>query len=92
MEGGNVFRNASRARIIREIEDPLRRLRTDYSISIRFIGPIPLVAIEETAEAMQTLFRQGWIRAVGVSNFSIKQIERDNGHPHRLCRGIRSGP
>ena len=27
-----------------------------------------------------------------VSNFSIKQIERDNGHPHRLCRGIRSGP
>jgi aryl-alcohol dehydrogenase-like predicted oxidoreductase len=42
MEGGNVFRNASRARIIREIEDPLRRLRTDYSISIRFIGPIHL--------------------------------------------------
>ena len=41
-EGGNVFRNASRARIIWEIEDPLRRLRTDYSISIKFIGPIHL--------------------------------------------------
>jgi aryl-alcohol dehydrogenase-like predicted oxidoreductase len=27
---GNVFRNASRARIMREIEDSLRRLRTDH--------------------------------------------------------------
>src|SRR6202521_6252530 len=27
---GNVFRNASRGRIMREIEDSLRRLRTDY--------------------------------------------------------------
>jgi aryl-alcohol dehydrogenase-like predicted oxidoreductase len=29
-EDGRVFRNASRARIMREIEDSLRRLRTDY--------------------------------------------------------------
>src|SRR5437879_4974069 len=27
---GSVFRNASRARIMREVEDSLRRLRTDY--------------------------------------------------------------
>src|ERR1700676_3033266 len=27
---GSVFRNASRARILQEIEDSLRRLRTDY--------------------------------------------------------------
>src|ERR1700720_3129338 len=36
----------------------------------------PLVMIEETAEAMHTLFRQGKIRAIGVSNFSIGQMER----------------
>ena len=29
-EGGRVFRNASRARIMREVEDSLRRLQTDY--------------------------------------------------------------
>src|ERR1700730_18541759 len=29
-EDGKVFRNASRARIMREVEDSLRRLRTDY--------------------------------------------------------------
>jgi aryl-alcohol dehydrogenase-like predicted oxidoreductase len=35
-----------------------------------------LVVIEETAEAMLTLLEQGKIRAIGVSNFSVLQIER----------------
>jgi aryl-alcohol dehydrogenase-like predicted oxidoreductase len=35
-----------------------------------------LVTIEETAEAMQTLLRQGKIRAIGVSNFSVSQMEQ----------------
>jgi aryl-alcohol dehydrogenase-like predicted oxidoreductase len=32
--------------------------------------------IEETAEAMQILFKQGKIRAIGVSNFSVGQMQR----------------
>ena len=32
--------------------------------------------IEETAEAMRTLLAQGKIRAIGVSNFSVAQMER----------------
>jgi aryl-alcohol dehydrogenase-like predicted oxidoreductase len=74
-ESGTVFRNASRARILREIEDSLRRLRTDYIDIYQVHWPDPLVTIEETAEAMQTLFVQGKIRAIGVSNFSVRQIE-----------------
>jgi aryl-alcohol dehydrogenase-like predicted oxidoreductase len=35
-----------------------------------------LVNVEETAEAMLTLFKQGKIRAIGVSNFSVGQMER----------------
>jgi aryl-alcohol dehydrogenase-like predicted oxidoreductase len=35
-----------------------------------------LVAIEETAEAMWALYNQGKIRAIGVSNFSIDQMNR----------------
>src|SRR5437016_9956702 len=73
---GNVFRNASRARIMREIEDSLRRLRTDYIDIYQVHWPDPLVTIEETAEAMHTLFRQGKIRAIGVSNFSVSQVKR----------------
>src|ERR1700676_2614994 len=67
-DGGKVSRNASRARIMREIEDSLRRLRTDHIDIYQVHWPDPLVTIEETAEAMHTLFNQGKIRAIGVSN------------------------
>jgi aryl-alcohol dehydrogenase-like predicted oxidoreductase len=73
---GRVFRNASRARILREVEDSLRRLRTDYIDVYQVHWPDPLVLIEETADAMHTLLKQGKIRAIGVSNFSVLQVER----------------
>jgi aryl-alcohol dehydrogenase-like predicted oxidoreductase len=75
-EGGRVFRNASRARIMQEVEDSLRRLRTDYIDVYQVHWPDPLIPIEETADAMHTLFAQGKIRAIGVSNFSVGQMER----------------
>src|SRR6202043_3843339 len=75
-EGGRVFRNASRARIMQEVEDSLRRLQTDHIDIYQVHWPDPLVTIEETAEAMHTLFEQGKIGAIGVSNFSVLQMER----------------
>jgi aryl-alcohol dehydrogenase-like predicted oxidoreductase len=75
-DGDRVSRNASRARILREVEDSLRRLRTDYIDIYQVHWPDPLITIEETAEAMHTLLEQGKIRAIGVSNFSVGQIER----------------
>src|SRR5205085_9901216 len=72
---GGFFRNASRNRILREITDSLRRLQTDYIDIYQVHWPDPLVPIEETAEAMQTLLDEGKIRAIGVSNFSVAQIE-----------------
>jgi aryl-alcohol dehydrogenase-like predicted oxidoreductase len=50
--GASVFRNASRARILQEVEDSLRRLRTDHIDVYQVHWPDPLVTIEETAEAM----------------------------------------
>jgi aryl-alcohol dehydrogenase-like predicted oxidoreductase len=75
-DGERVSRNASRARIMREIDDSLRRLRTDYIDIYQVHWPDPLVMIEETADAMFTLLKQGKIRAIGVSNFSVLQMER----------------
>jgi aryl-alcohol dehydrogenase-like predicted oxidoreductase len=78
-ENGRVSRNASRARILREVEDSLRRLRTDYLDIYQVHWPDPLTAIEETADAMHMLFAQGKIRAIGVSNFSVAQMQRFRG-------------
>jgi aryl-alcohol dehydrogenase-like predicted oxidoreductase len=73
---GKIYRNAGRARIIREVDDSLRRLRTDYIDIYQVHWPDPLVPVEETAEAMRMLHEQGKIRAVGVSNFSVAQMQR----------------
>ncbi|WP_426418914.1 aldo/keto reductase [Bradyrhizobium genosp. A] len=75
-QGERVFRNASRARILREVDESLRRLRTDYIDIYQVHWPDPLITIEETAEAMRDLFEQGTIRAIGVSNFSVLQMEQ----------------
>jgi aryl-alcohol dehydrogenase-like predicted oxidoreductase len=74
--GERVFRNASRARILEEVDASLRRLRTDHIDIYQVHWPDPLVAIEETAAAMASLFEQGKIRAIGVSNFLVGQMER----------------
>ena len=76
---GKVFRNASHDRILREVTDSLRRLQTDYIDVYQVHWPDPLVPIEETAAAMQTLFKQGKIRAIGVSNFSVEQMQQFRG-------------
>ena len=73
---GKVYRNATRARITQEVEDSLRRLRTDYIDIYQVHWPDPLVPVEETAEAMRSLYQQGKIRAIGVSNFSVSEMER----------------
>ncbi len=51
-----VFRNSTRERILREVEDSLRRLRTSYIDIYQVHWPDPLVPIEETAEAVLLLF------------------------------------
>src|SRR5450631_3303649 len=73
---GKVVRNAGRKRIFDELHASLRRLRTDHIDLYQVHWPDPAVSIEETADAMLTLLRQGKIRAIGVSNFSVGQMER----------------
>jgi aryl-alcohol dehydrogenase-like predicted oxidoreductase len=73
---GKVYRNATRDRILQEIDQSLHRLRTDYVDIYQVHWPDPLVPIEETAEAMLALYEQGKIRAIGVSNFSVDQMQR----------------
>lgn len=73
---GSIARNSSPARIRQEVQDSLRRLRTDYIDIYQVHWPDPAVPIEETARTMQELRKEGLIRAIGVSNYSRKEMER----------------
>ncbi|MFP4070695.1 MAG: aldo/keto reductase [Desulfovibrionales bacterium] len=74
-EDGKVFRNGSRDRVMQEVENSLKRLRTDY-IDIYFLHwPDPTRPVAEPATAVRELLDQGVIKSVGVSNFTQDQME-----------------
>ncbi len=74
-KGDEVFRNASKKRLMQEIDDSLKRLKTDYIDVYHVHWPDPATPIEETAETMNKILESEKIRAIAVSNFSIDQME-----------------
>lgn len=58
--------------IFKEIDDSLTRLNTDYIDLYQVHWPDPNTPICETAEALAELKKQGKIRHVGVSNYSLE--------------------
>ncbi len=73
---GWFYRNSTKEQILKGIDESLKRLGTDYIDICQVHWPDPLVPIEETAEAMKRLYEMGKIRAIGVSNYSVEQMER----------------
>jgi aryl-alcohol dehydrogenase-like predicted oxidoreductase len=72
----DIYRYAAKESILRECEESLRRLKTDYIDLYQIHWPDPSTPIEETMEAIELLIKQGKIRAVGVSNYSTEEMER----------------
>ena len=70
-----VYKYSSKESVIKEIEESLKRLRTDYIDLLQIHWPDSTTPISETMEAVETLIQQGKIRAFGVSNYSIPQIQ-----------------
>ncbi|WP_067495256.1 aldo/keto reductase [Actinoplanes sp. TFC3] len=64
----------SRRWIIREVENSLRRLNTDWIDLYQVHRPSPDTDLEETLSALTDLQRQGKIRAFGCSTFPAHQI------------------
>ena len=67
-------RGNSRRWIIREVENSLRRLSTDWIDLYQIHRPDPHTDIEETLSALTDLQRQGKIRAFGSSTFPAHQM------------------
>ena len=68
------MRGNSRRWIVREVENSLRRLQTDYIDLYQMHRPDPDTDIDETLSALSDLVRSGKVRAIGSSTFPAEQI------------------
>ena len=64
----------SRRWLVREVENSLRRLQTDYIDLYQIHRPDQHTDIEETLSALSDLVHSGKVRAVGSSTFLAEQI------------------
>ncbi|GAB2963853.1 aldo/keto reductase [Hymenobacter coalescens] len=71
----DIYKYAGPESIIEECENSLRRLGTDYIDLYQIHWPDVTTPIHDTMEAVQRLVEQGKVRAVGVSNYSVAQMQ-----------------
>ncbi|MFO7967400.1 MAG: aldo/keto reductase [Archaeoglobaceae archaeon] len=70
-----IVRDGTPERILKDIDTSLKRLNTDYVDVLQVHWPDPIHPLEDTAETMNKLLNEGKIRAIGVSNFNVEQME-----------------
>ncbi|WP_138751717.1 aldo/keto reductase [Paenibacillus sinopodophylli] len=68
--------DVTKAGIIKEAEESLKRLNTDYIdlYQVNWPDPSGKTPVEETFEALNQLVADGKVRYIGVSNFNIQQL------------------
>lgn len=66
---------AGKEAVIRECEESLSRLGTDYIDLYQIHWPDPTTPIAETMEAVVRLKEQGKIREAGVCNYNVEQLK-----------------
>ena len=71
----DIYKYAGKESIIKECEDSLRRLGTDYIDLYQIHWPDFTTPIEETMEAVAELIKQGKVRYAGVCNYNVKQLK-----------------
>lgn len=74
MSMGETRKGLSRQYILREVEDSLRRLQTDYIDLYLSHRDDPDTPLEETLYAYRQLLEQGKVRAIGASNYKAERL------------------
>ena len=70
-----VYKHSSKEAVTQGCEDSLRRLKTDYIDLFQIHWPDATTPISETMEAVAALIEQGKVRAAGVCNYNVAQVE-----------------
>ena len=71
----DIYKLGTKENVIRECEECLTRLKTDYIDLFQMHWPESTTPIAETMEALLRLQEQGKIRAAGVCNYSVDQMK-----------------
>jgi aryl-alcohol dehydrogenase-like predicted oxidoreductase len=72
---GNIVKLQSKESVKREVEDSLKRLQLDVIDLYQVHWPEPEEQILEGWEAMTELVAEGKVRYIGVSNYSVAQMD-----------------
>lgn len=75
-EAGQHSIDVTKKNIVREVEESLRRLNTDYIdlYQVHWPDPTGKTPVEETFEVLNQLVVAGKIRSIGVSNFNVQHL------------------
>jgi aryl-alcohol dehydrogenase-like predicted oxidoreductase len=71
-----IRKNSRPASIAYECEQSLKRLGIDVIDLYQIHRPDPSTPIEESTAALEKLRKEGKVRAIGVSNYSMDQLQR----------------
>lgn len=75
-EDRSIYNSLTADSVREEVENSLRRLETDVIDLYQIHWPDPADEIEEAWATMAELQREGKVRSIGVSNFSVEQLRR----------------
>jgi aryl-alcohol dehydrogenase-like predicted oxidoreductase len=70
----DIYKYAGKESIIKECEDSLKRLGTDYIDLYQIHWPDSTTQIAESMEAVSRLIEQGKVRYAGVCNYDVAQM------------------
>lgn len=74
--GGRTYAYAGKDGIIQEVDDSLKRLKTDYIDLYQIHRPDETTPIDETMSVLKDLQQEGKIRAIGMSNHSVEKMKQ----------------
>ncbi len=76
----DIYKYGGKESIIKECEDSLKRLKTDYIDLYQMHWPESTTPIQESMEAVAQLVKDGKVRHAGVCNYNVAQMQEAVKH------------